>query len=121
MESTFHSPQCARGFNLPPFFVFNGNNIYPSGAFLRQTVLFTAYETPETRALFNKSLKNVAGKIRTEHLWPPLQIPEGVEPVSTLPESCIGLLIAAPRTLFASTVQVRRMNSTSDLTTLSST
>ncbi|KAF9653991.1 DUF1253-domain-containing protein [Thelephora ganbajun] len=51
-----------------------------NGDFLRQTVLFTAYETPETRALFNKSLKNVAGKIRTEHFWPPLQVPEGVEP-----------------------------------------
>lgn len=102
-------------------FLFGGSDVYSSGAFLRQTILFTAYETPEIRALFNKSLKNVAGKVRTENFWPPLQVPEGVEPVSILPESCIILPITVTRTLFASTVQTRRMNSTSGLTTSSNT
>ena len=68
------------------FYVTGGDDEVSSGSFLRQTILFTAYETPETRALFNKSLRNVAGKIRSEHLWPPLQVPEGVEPVSALAE-----------------------------------
>lgn len=79
-------PGFARGIDLHPFFVVDGSGVHHSGAFLRQTVLFTAYETPEARALFNKSLKNVAGKIRTVHLWPPLQVPEGIEPVS-VPQS----------------------------------
>ncbi|KAM0748711.1 DUF1253-domain-containing protein [Meredithblackwellia eburnea MCA 4105] len=35
-------------------------------AFLRQSVLLSAYETPEIRALFNTSLTNVAGKIKAE-------------------------------------------------------
>ena len=33
-------------------------------ALLRQSLLFTAYETPEQRALFNSQLKNVEGKCR---------------------------------------------------------
>ena len=81
----------ALGFGLPSFILTDDNGDHSSGAFLRQTVLFTAYETPETRALFNKSLKNVAGKIRTEQPWPPLQIPEGVEPVSALKVSYVTL------------------------------
>ncbi|KAJ7594530.1 digestive organ expansion factor [Mycena floridula] len=48
-------------------------------AYLRQSILFTAYETPETRALYNANLKNVAGKIRLERRWAPVQVPEGVE------------------------------------------
>jgi len=47
--------------------------------YLRQSVLLTAYETPETRALFNTSLKNVAGKIRTQRHWPPVSVPEGLD------------------------------------------
>ncbi|KZV95033.1 DUF1253-domain-containing protein [Exidia glandulosa HHB12029] len=46
--------------------------------YLRQTILMTAYETPETRALFNHELRNVAGKIRTEHAWQPVSVPEGI-------------------------------------------
>lgn len=34
-------------------------------AYLRQTILTSAYETPEIRNLFNKSLTNLAGKYRT--------------------------------------------------------
>ncbi|KAF8893541.1 hypothetical protein BD779DRAFT_1661040 [Infundibulicybe gibba] len=49
-------------------------------AYLRQTILLSAFETPETRALFNTSLKNGAGKIRTEKRWPPIEIPEGIAP-----------------------------------------
>ncbi|KAK7692514.1 hypothetical protein QCA50_004142 [Cerrena zonata] len=49
-------------------------------AYLRQSILLTSYETPETRSLFNHNLKNVAGKIRTERRWNPVAIPEGVHP-----------------------------------------
>ncbi|KAI0358530.1 digestive organ expansion factor [Trametes cingulata] len=48
-------------------------------AYLRQSILLSAYETPETRALFNHSLKNVAGRIRTERRWPPIEVPEGID------------------------------------------
>ncbi|PVF96106.1 DUF1253-domain-containing protein [Serendipita vermifera] len=47
--------------------------------FLRQSILFTAYETPEIRSLFNGHLLNVAGKQRSESIWPPIQVPEGVK------------------------------------------
>ncbi|KAL0581931.1 rRNA-binding ribosome biosynthesis protein utp25 [Marasmius crinis-equi] len=46
--------------------------------YLRQSILLSAYETPETRALFNTNLKNVAGRIRQEKLWPPVDVPEGL-------------------------------------------
>ena len=123
MESEFPplSLGIASGFDLPLFFVTDGGGVDSSGSFLRQTVLFTAHETPETRALFNKSLKNVAGKIRSEHFWPPLQVPEGVEPVSVLAESHMMLLTTVARALFASTVRTPRMNSTNGLTISSST
>ncbi|KAI0335146.1 digestive organ expansion factor [Cubamyces sp. BRFM 1775] len=48
-------------------------------AYLRQSILLSAYETPETRALYNHSLKNVAGRIRTEKRWPPIEVPEGID------------------------------------------
>ncbi|RPD57540.1 digestive organ expansion factor [Lentinus tigrinus ALCF2SS1-7] len=48
-------------------------------AYLRQTILLSAYETPETRALFNQSLKNVSGRIRTERRWKPTEVPEGID------------------------------------------
>jgi U3 small nucleolar RNA-associated protein 25 len=48
--------------------------------------MFTAYETPEIRSLFNNHLLNVAGKQRSESIWPPLQVPEGLKQVRT----CIG-------------------------------
>lgn len=41
-------------------------------------MLLSAYETPETRALFNQSLKNVAGRIRTEKRWTSIGVPEGI-------------------------------------------
>ncbi|EPQ56900.1 DUF1253-domain-containing protein [Gloeophyllum trabeum ATCC 11539] len=47
--------------------------------YLRQTILFTPYETPETRAVYNTQLKNVAGRIRTERRWPPIVVPEGID------------------------------------------
>jgi U3 small nucleolar RNA-associated protein 25 len=50
-----------------------------SAAYLRQSVLLSAYETPEIRSIYNKSLKNVAGKLRTEHTWRPLQVPDGID------------------------------------------
>ncbi|KAI0049972.1 DUF1253-domain-containing protein [Auriscalpium vulgare] len=48
-------------------------------AYLRQSILLTAYETPETRSLFNTSLKNVAGKLSTKRQWPPVQVPDELE------------------------------------------
>jgi len=52
----------------------DGHSIY-----LRQSILISAYETPETRSFYNSALKNVAGKIRTEKRWPPVEVPEGIE------------------------------------------
>ncbi|KZT22580.1 digestive organ expansion factor [Neolentinus lepideus HHB14362 ss-1] len=48
-------------------------------SYLRQTILFTPYETPETRSLYNGQLKNVSGRIRTERRWPPISVPEGID------------------------------------------
>ncbi|KAF8149453.1 digestive organ expansion factor [Crassisporium funariophilum] len=48
-------------------------------AYLRQSILLSAYETPETRFLYNSSLKNVAGKIRIEKRWSPVAIPAGID------------------------------------------
>ena len=50
-------------------------------AYLRQSILLSAYETPETRALFNHSLQNVAGKIRFERRWQSVAVPEGLNQV----------------------------------------
>ncbi|KAJ6498953.1 digestive organ expansion factor [Mycena sanguinolenta] len=47
--------------------------------YLRQSILISALETPETRSLFNSSLKNVAGKLRVEKRWSPVQVPEGID------------------------------------------
>ncbi|KAJ3726901.1 digestive organ expansion factor [Lentinula raphanica] len=47
--------------------------------YLRQSIFLSAYETPETRQLYNARLKNVAGKIRTEKRWSPIEVPEGVD------------------------------------------
>lgn len=33
------------------------------------------------RALFNQSLKNVTGKVRTERRWGPVDVPEGIDQV----------------------------------------
>jgi U3 small nucleolar RNA-associated protein 25 len=52
-----------------------------SAAYLRQTILLSAFETPEMRGLFNRNLKNVSGKIRTHRSWQPVEVPEGVEQV----------------------------------------
>ncbi|KAJ6521901.1 digestive organ expansion factor [Mycena vulgaris] len=47
--------------------------------YLRQSILISALETPETRSLFNGNLKNVAGKLRVERRWSPIQVPEGID------------------------------------------
>ncbi|KAJ7680675.1 digestive organ expansion factor [Mycena polygramma] len=47
--------------------------------YLRQSILISALETPETRSLFNSNLKNVAGKLRVERRWSPVQVPEGID------------------------------------------
>ncbi|KAF8712361.1 Utp25, U3 small nucleolar RNA-associated SSU processome protein 25, partial [Rhizoctonia solani] len=48
--------------------------------YLRQTILLSAYETPQTRALFNNTqlLKNVAGSVRQTRPYGPTPIPEGL-------------------------------------------
>ncbi|KAI9571122.1 digestive organ expansion factor [Boletus coccyginus] len=48
-------------------------------AYLRQSILLSPFETPETRSLYNTSLKNVAGKVRVEKSWPVLRVPEGID------------------------------------------
>jgi len=47
--------------------------------YLRQSILISALETPETRSLFNSNLRNVAGKLRVERRWSPVQVPEGID------------------------------------------
>ncbi|KAM6494528.1 Digestive organ expansion factor [Amanita muscaria] len=44
-----------------------------------KSILISAYETPETRSFYKSALKNVAGNIRTEKRWPPVDVPEGSE------------------------------------------
>ncbi|KAH0827979.1 digestive organ expansion factor [Lanmaoa asiatica] len=48
-------------------------------AYLRQSILLSPFETPETRSLYNTSLKNVAGKVRVNKSWPTLRVPEGID------------------------------------------
>ncbi|KAF9237553.1 digestive organ expansion factor [Melanogaster broomeanus] len=48
-------------------------------AYLRQSILISPFEMPETRSIYNTSLKNVAGKVRVEKTWSALQIPEGID------------------------------------------
>ncbi|KAK0448810.1 digestive organ expansion factor [Armillaria borealis] len=47
-------------------------------AYLRQTILLSAFETPEIRAVFNTNLKNVAGKVRLDKRWAPIEVPDGI-------------------------------------------
>ncbi|KAG9101162.1 rRNA-binding ribosome biosynthesis protein utp25, partial [Ceratobasidium sp. UAMH 11750] len=49
-------------------------------AYLRQTIMLSAYETPQIRALFNntKLLRNVAGRVRQARQYGAAPIPEGV-------------------------------------------
>ncbi|CAK5281318.1 unnamed protein product [Mycena citricolor] len=47
--------------------------------YLRQSILLSTLETPDTRALFNNGLMNVAGKLRFEKRWTPVGVPEGIE------------------------------------------
>lgn len=62
------------------FIVFR-TQISISSAYLRQSILLSAFETPEIRSLYNTSLQNVAGKVRTEKRWPAVAVPEGIEQV----------------------------------------
>jgi U3 small nucleolar RNA-associated protein 25 len=54
-----------------------------SAAYLRQTVLLSAYETPEIRSTYNQSLKNLEGRVRTFRRWSPMQVPERLDQVHT--------------------------------------
>jgi U3 small nucleolar RNA-associated protein 25 len=52
---------------------------------LRQSVLLSAFETPELRSFFNKALVNVAGKIKAE-VKPEgvlIDVPKGIKQVFT--------------------------------------
>ncbi|KAG8773656.1 rRNA-binding ribosome biosynthesis protein utp25 [Serendipita sp. 398] len=51
-------------------------------AYLRQSILLSAYETPEIRSLFNKNLLNVSGKQRIQSAWAAAQVPEGIRQAS---------------------------------------
>ncbi|KAG9033455.1 rRNA-binding ribosome biosynthesis protein utp25 [Tulasnella sp. UAMH 9824] len=46
---------------------------------LRQNILISSYETPQIRALFNDTFRNIAGKVRFERRWPGVEIPEGIK------------------------------------------
>ncbi len=48
--------------------------------YLRQSILLSAYETPDTRSVYN-GLKNVAGKVRTEKRYNPINVPAGIDQV----------------------------------------
>ncbi|KAG2051932.1 digestive organ expansion factor [Suillus hirtellus] len=48
-------------------------------AYLRQSILLSPFEMPELRALFNTTLKNAAGKVRIEKVWPAIQVPESID------------------------------------------
>jgi len=54
-----------------------------SSSYLRQSILLSPFEMPETRALFNNTLKNTAGKVRVEKTWPVIRVPESIDQVST--------------------------------------
>ncbi|KAK0455529.1 digestive organ expansion factor [Desarmillaria tabescens] len=47
-------------------------------AYLRQSILLSAFETPEIRSVFNTNLKNVAGKVRLDKRWAPIEVPDGI-------------------------------------------
>ena len=49
--------------------------------YYRQTILLSPYETPEMRSLFNTTLTNLGGKIRTMAFWQPVQVPQGIAQV----------------------------------------
>ncbi|KAJ8584268.1 DUF1253-domain-containing protein [Rhizopogon salebrosus TDB-379] len=48
-------------------------------SYLRQSILLSPFEMPETRALFNNTFKNAAGKVRIEKVWPAIQVPESID------------------------------------------
>ncbi|KAG2148663.1 DUF1253-domain-containing protein [Suillus bovinus] len=50
-----------------------------SSAYLRQSILLSPFEMPELRALFNTTLKNTAGKVRVEKIWPAIQVPQSID------------------------------------------
>ena len=92
--------------------------LFSSAPYLRQSILLSPYETPEMRSLFNRNLKNVAGKLKTERRWKAVVVPEGVVQVCNL-ESFSELsrvkLIALARTSRSLTVYLRGQKRTNDL------
>jgi U3 small nucleolar RNA-associated protein 25 len=81
---------------LLPLFYFSCQ-FHPmfSAPYLRQSILLSAYETVETRSLYNASLKNVAGKIRTEKHWPAVEVPEGIDQASVSYSPAKSLILIA--------------------------
>ena len=67
--------------NHTSFEINCAHHFLASAIYLRQSILLSAYETAETRSLYNSSLKNVAGKIRTEKNWQPIAVPDGIDQV----------------------------------------
>jgi U3 small nucleolar RNA-associated protein 25 len=61
--------------------------------YLRQSILLSSFETPEMRSLYNHSLKNVAGKVKVDKRWMPVDIPDGVKPVRTHPSSALAIAV----------------------------
>jgi hypothetical protein len=83
-----------------------------SAAYLRQTVLLSAYETPEIRSIYNQSLKNLEGRVRSFRRWAPVQVPEGLDQVRTslAVQTGVSWLTSMRRTLFSSIARAPRTN-----------
>ncbi len=87
-----------------------------SAAYLRQSILLSAYETPEMRSLYI-NLKNVAGKIRTIKLYKPIEVPAGLAQVNNhfISHTAISWFLFRISTILI--VQVLPMNPIGDFNT----
>jgi U3 small nucleolar RNA-associated protein 25 len=45
------------------------NNYFNRAKYLRQTLVFADFLTPEFNALFNKHMKNISGKLKIKHAY----------------------------------------------------
>ncbi|EGN99752.1 hypothetical protein SERLA73DRAFT_167642 [Serpula lacrymans var. lacrymans S7.3] len=52
-------------------------------AYLRQSIMLSAFETPELRGIFNSDLKNISGKVRIEKVWTAVQVPASIDQLFT--------------------------------------
>jgi U3 small nucleolar RNA-associated protein 25 len=62
-------------------YIFAWCLVFASSSYLQQSILLSPFKMPETRALFNNTFKNAAGKVRIEKVWPAIQVPESIDQV----------------------------------------